>query len=411
MLSSEHIQEDSMPAGDHRRIAREMSLVRFEPDAPGQALWLPDGWHLFRALENLVRERVAADGYMEVNSPQMMSQALWEQSGHWDKYKENMIMAAHDESRSGADYAMKPMSCPGHIKVFAAEVRSWRDLPFRVAEFGRCVRYEPSGALQGLMRLRAFSQDDGHIFCAADQVEAEAAKFIAFVLKLYADLGYDDVEVLFSDRPDKRIGSDAQWDLAESSLRAAAEAAGVVLKENPGAGAFYGPKLEFSLRDAKGRVWQCGTLQADFMMADRFSASFVNADNEKVAPVILHRAALGSLERFIGILLEDRAGRVPAWMVNRQAVIVPVSSAQEAYAYEVREQLSASGIRVHVDARNESLSRRVRDARLSRVPAVMIVGDAEVLAQAVSLRVGKGEQSQMPLGVARALILQEIQRP
>lgn len=412
MLSSDHESSAQiLPAGDHRRIAREMNLLRFDPDAPGQALWLPDGWFAFRALENLIRGRVERDGYEEVNSPQMMSQALWERSGHWEKYAENMIMASHDESRSGADYALKPMSCPGHIKAFSSEVRSWRDLPVRYAEFGRCVRYEPSGALQGLMRLRAFTQDDGHVFCAEAQVQDEAAKFIRFVMKLYADLGFADVEVFFSDRPKKRIGSDAQWDAAEAALRGAAAAAGVPLSENPGEGAFYGPKLEFSLRDAKGRVWQCGTLQADFMMSDRFGISYVDSNNAKVRPVILHRAALGSLERFIGILLENAGGRLPAWMMRNQAVILPVSERHVDYAHSVEGRLLSEGVRVKVDARDDALPKKIRDARLARVPAVLVVGDEEQAAGSVAVKLGKADQKLMSVSVARRILQDFCQSP
>lgn len=400
-----------LPAGDHRRIAREMKLVRFDADGPGQALWLPDGWFLFRALENLIRERVEADGYEEVNSPQMMSQGLWEASGHWEKYSENMIMAKSPDSRSGADYALKPMSCPAHIKVFNAEPRSWRDLPFRVAEFGRCVRHEPSGALQGLMRLRAFTQDDGHIFCAEDQVEAESAKFIRFVLRLYADLGFRDVQVMFSSRPEKRIGSDAVWDQAEAALRNAAIAAGVDLIEQPGEGAFYGPKLEFSLRDAKGKVWQCGTLQADFMMAERLGAYYVNDENARVTPVILHRAALGSLERFVGILLESGAGRVPAWMVKRQAVIVPVSGAQRVAAEAIKARLAQAGVRAEIDDREESLSRRIRDARAVRIPALLVIGEREAENGSVALRLGKSQEEIVALHEAVERLGQACARP
>lgn len=402
---------ESLPADDHRRIGREMGLFGFDPDAPGQALWLPDGWFAFQALESLVRRRVLADGYAEVNSPQVLSRSLWEASGHWDKYAENMFGAERPEWRRGVPLALKPMSCPGHVKVFGAQPRSWRDLPFRVAEFGRCMRYEPSGALQGLMRLRAFTQDDGHVFVAPEQVASESARFVAFVLRLYADLGFPEVEVLFSDRPARRIGSDETWDRAEAALRQAADAAGVPLRDNPGEGAFYGPKLEFSLRDARGRTWQCGTLQADFMMAGRLGASYAGADNARHEPVILHRAALGSLERFMAILLENSGGRLPAWMMRRQVVVVPVGAAQAEAAERTAARFAAAGLRAEVDRDASPLGGRIRALRGLRIPAIAVMGAREAAAGQVSLRLHGEDAGVMDMEAAAVELAAAFRAP
>lgn len=393
MLSYDN--EESYSDSDHRKIIKDMKLARFEENAPGQVFWLPKGWFMFRAVESFIRDMISRDGYEEVNSPQMMSQGLWERSGHWEKYSENMILASHDESRSGDVYAMKPMSCPAHVLMFKSESRSWKDLPLRISEFGRCVRYEPSGSLQGMMRLRAFTQDDGHIFCSESQVEDESVRFIKLVLDIYEKLGFSDVEVRFSDRPKKRIGSDEIWDKAEHALIAAAEKAGVSVVHSHGEGAFYGPKLEFSLKDSKGRVWQCGTLQVDFVLAERFGANFVNSDNEREAPVILHRAVLGSLERFIAIMLENNGGRMPAWMMKEQVVIMPVSERHQAFCEDLDKDLRKSGIRSVIDGRPEKIGRKVRDSLIRRDPVFIVIGDKEVESGVLSVRAGGGEAEQI----------------
>ncbi|MDH3196135.1 MAG: threonine--tRNA ligase, partial [Hyphomicrobiales bacterium] len=324
---------------DHRRLGREMSLFHLQEEAPGMVFWHPKGWTLYRVLQDYMRRRLDDSGYREISTPQLMDRKFWEASGHWDKYREHMFIAeieeeGHEDKRVAA---LKPMNCPCHVQIFNQGIKSYRDLPLRMAEFGSCHRYEPSGALHGLMRVRGFTQDDAHIFCTQDQITAEVKDFCALLQSIYADLGFEDVRVLFADRPEVRVGSDAVWDRAEASLREAAEATGLPFEYNPGDGAFYGPKLDFVLKDAIGREWQTGTIQCDFNLPERLGATYVGEDGEKHVPVMLHRAILGSFERFIGILIEDSAGRLPLWLAPVQVVVTTITSDADDYARKVRD--------------------------------------------------------------------------
>ncbi len=334
---------------DHRRLGREMDLFHFQEEAPGSVFWHPKGWTVFRELMNYLRRVQQRAGYVEVNSPDMMDRTLWEQSGHWEKFRENMFVT---ETEDGRVFALKPMNCPGHVQIFKHGLKSYRDLPVRMAEFGKVHRYEPSGALHGLMRVRSFTQDDAHIFCTHEQIKEECIRVHRLILDIYRDFGFEDVRIKFSDRPEKRVGSDEVWDAAESALKAAVEAAGGEFELNPGEGAFYGPKLEYVLRDAIGRDWQCGTVQLDFNLPGRFGAFYVGADGEKHTPVMIHRAMFGSLERFFGILLEHHAGHLPLWLAPVQAVVATITSDADDYARQVVERLKAAGLRADADLRN-----------------------------------------------------------
>ncbi|CUJ89967.1 Threonine--tRNA ligase [Ruegeria denitrificans] len=373
---------------DHRKLGREMNLFHMQEEAPGQIFWHPNGWRIYTTLQDYMRRMQERDGYVEVNTPQVVDRKLWEASGHWDKYQENMFIVEVDEehAREKAINALKPMNCPCHVQVFNQGLKSYRDLPLRMAEFGSCARYEPSGALHGIMRVRGFTQDDGHIFCAEDQIESETAKFIAFLSKVYADLGFHDWTIKLSTRPEKRIGSDESWDLVEKALGDACKAAGYDYELLEGEGAFYGPKLEFTLTDAIGRTWQCGTLQVDPNLPERLDASFVGADGAKHRPFMLHRATLGSFERFIGILIEEHAGKLPFWLAPRQVVVASITSDADEYVAEVVETLKAAGVRAEADIRNEKINYKVREHSVGKVPVILAVGHREVDERTVSVR-------------------------
>jgi threonyl-tRNA synthetase len=373
---------------DHRKLGREMNLYHMQEEAPGQVFWHPNGWKIYTLLQDYMRRMQERDGYVEVNTPQVVDRKLWEASGHWDKYQENMFIVEVDEehAREKAINALKPMNCPCHVQVFNQGLKSYRDLPLRMAEFGSCARYEPSGALHGIMRVRGFTQDDGHIFCAEDQIESETAKFIAFLSKVYADLGFHDWTIKLSTRPEKRIGSDESWDLVEKALGDACKAAGYDYDILEGEGAFYGPKLEFTLTDAIGRNWQCGTLQVDPNLPERLDATFIGQDGAKHRPFMLHRATLGSFERFIGILIEEHAGKLPFWLAPRQVVVASITSDADAYVAEVVETLKAAGVRAEADIRNEKINYKVREHSLGKVPVILAVGHREVEERTVSVR-------------------------
>ncbi len=373
---------------DHRRLGREMGLFHMQEEAPGQVFWHPHGWRIYTELQNYMRRAQHRGGYVEVNTPQVVARKLWEDSGHWEKYQEHMFIVEVDEehAREKAINALKPMNCPCHVQIFNQGLKSYRDLPLRMAEFGSCNRYEPSGALHGIMRVRGFTQDDGHIFCQEDQIESETEKFIQFLSAVYEDLGFDEFSVKFSDRPTVRAGDDAVWDKAEAALLAATHAAGIEPTLNPGEGAFYGPKLEFVLTDAIGREWQCGTLQADFVLPDRLEAHYIGADGAKHRPVILHRATLGSFERFIGILLENYAGRLPFWLAPRQVVVASIVSDADAFCEDVCAALNAAGVKAEVDLRNEKINYKVREHSHAKVPIILAVGRQEIAEGTVTLR-------------------------
>ncbi|AXT34555.1 threonine--tRNA ligase [Phaeobacter sp. LSS9] len=373
---------------DHRKLGREMNLFHMQEEAPGQIFWHPNGWKIYTTLQDYMRRMQDRDGYVEVNTPQVVDRKLWEASGHWDKYQENMFIVEVDEdhAREKAVNALKPMNCPCHVQVFNQGLKSYRDLPLRMAEFGSCARYEPSGALHGIMRVRGFTQDDGHIFCAEDQIESETAKFIAFLSKVYADLGFHDWTIKLSTRPEKRIGSDESWDLVEKALGDACKAAGYDYELLDGEGAFYGPKLEFTLTDAIGRNWQCGTLQVDPNLPERLDANFIGQDGSKHRPFMLHRATLGSFERFIGILIEEHAGKLPFWLAPRQVVVASITSDADDYVNEVVETLRAAGVRAEADIRNEKINYKVREHSVGKVPVILAVGHREVEERTVSVR-------------------------
>ncbi|MEM6891850.1 MAG: threonine--tRNA ligase [Pseudomonadota bacterium] len=373
---------------DHRKLGREMNLFHMQEEAPGQVFWHPNGWSIFTTLQDYMRRRQREDGYFEVNTPQVVNRKLWEASGHWEKYQENMFIVEVDEehAREKAINALKPMNCPCHVEIFKVGLKSYRDLPLRMAEFGSCNRYEPSGALHGIMRVRGFTQDDAHIFCTEDQIEDETRRFLNFLGRVYSDLGFESFRVKFSDRPEVRAGTDEQWDRADALLAAATKAAGCEYELNPGEGAFYGPKLEFVLTDAIGRDWQCGTLQVDFIIPERLGASYVGADGERHVPVMLHRACLGSFERFIGILIEEHAGKLPFWLAPRQVVVASITSDADGYVAEVVEALQSSGIRAEADTRNEKINYKVREHSVGKVPVILAIGQREVDERTVSLR-------------------------
>jgi threonyl-tRNA synthetase len=373
---------------DHRKLGREMDLFHMQEEAPGQIFWHPNGWKIYTTLQDYMRRQQERGGYVEVNTPQVVDRKLWEASGHWDKYQENMFIVEVDEehAREKAINALKPMNCPCHVQVYNQGLKSYRDLPLRMAEFGSCNRYEPSGALHGIMRVRGFTQDDAHIFCREDQIEAETKKFIEFLSKIYRDLGFENFSIKFSDRPEQRAGSDEVWDKSENALRSATEAAGYDFELNPGEGAFYGPKLEFVLTDAIGRDWQCGTLQVDFVLPERLDANYIAEDGQKHRPVMLHRAVLGSFERFIGILIESSAGRLPFWLAPRQVVVAAIISDANEYCQEVVAALRAKGVRAELDLRNEKINYKVREHSVGKVPVILACGMREVEERSVSVR-------------------------
>jgi len=373
---------------DHRKIGRELDLFHMQEEAPGAVFWHPKGWSVFQTLIGYMRDKQRAAGFQEVNGPELMDRSLWEASGHWEKFGENMFTTQTPDERV---YAIKPMNCPGHVQIFKQGLRSYRDLPVRYAEFGKVHRYEPSGALHGLMRVRAFTQDDAHIFVSPDQITEESVAVTRLILDIYRDFGFDDVRIKFSDRPAKRVGSDDIWDKAEAALKEAATVAGIDFTLNPGEGAFYGPKLEFVLRDAIGRDWQCGTLQVDLNLPGRLGAHYIDENSQKQTPVMLHRAIFGSLERFLGILIEHHAGRLPAWLAPVQVVLLGITDRQDTYLREVAEFLKNQGLRVDIDLRNEKIGFKIREHTLQRVPYLLVAGDKEVAAQLLSVRTRSGK--------------------
>tara|TARA_B110000008_G_scaffold49813_1_gene48703 strand:- start:579 stop:2312 length:1734 start_codon:yes stop_codon:yes gene_type:complete len=380
---------------DHRKLGKELDLFHFQEEAPGSVFWHAKGWTLFQSLINYMRKRQDEAGYSEINTPDIMDKSLWELSGHLEKFGDNMFTT---EAREDRVYALKPMNCPGCVQVYKQGLKSYRDLPLRVAEFGKVHRYEPSGALHGLMRVRAFTQDDAHIFCTEDQITDESKIVCDLILSIYKDFGFEDVSIKFSDRPENRVGSDEIWDKSEKALRTAMEATGLDYTVNPGEGAFYGPKLEFVLRDAIGREWQCGTLQVDLNMPERLGGTFIAEDGKKYHPVMLHRALFGSLERFTGILLEHYAGNLPLWLSPVQAVVAPITSEIDDYAVEINEILKSSGFRVEMDLRNEKISYKIRENSLQKIPFLLIVGKKEMEEKSVTLRTfGSKDQEKIKL--------------
>ena len=388
-LEQHLLQIEEAEKRDHRKLGREMDLFHFQEEAPGAVFWHPKGWTLFQSLINYMRNRQDKAGYVETNTPDMMDKSLWETSGHWDKFSDMMFRT---EAKDDKIYAIKPMNCPGAVEIFKQGLKSYRDLPFLLSEFGKVHRYEPSGALHGLMRVRAFTQDDAHIFCTEDQITQESKTVCDLILSIYKDFGFDNVRIKFSDRPEKRVGDDAIWDKAEAALMQAMEATGLEYTLNPGEGAFYGPKLEFVLRDAIGRDWQCGTLQVDLNLPGRLGATYIGEDGNKKIPVMLHRALFGSLERFTGILIEHYAGHLPFWLSPLQAVVATITSDTDEYAYEVQKVLVSKGIRAEIDTRNEKIGYKIREHSNSKVPAIIAVGKKEAQDKTVSVRrIGSSE--------------------
>lgn len=393
---------------DHRRLGKEMDLFHFQEEAQGMVFWHAKGWSIYRELENYVRRKLEKHDYQEVRTPQLLDRKLWEKSGHWDKYQEHMFMSEADEKT----LAFKPMNCPGHVQIFNQGLKSYRDLPLRMAEFGSCHRYEPSGALHGLMRVRGFVQDDAHIFCRENQIAEETAGICALLKEMYSELGFDEVSVMFSDRPEVRAGDDATWDRAEAALKDAIDKVGLAYSPNPGDGAFYGPKLDFVLKDAIGREWQCGTFQVDFIVPERLGAVYIGEDGAKHTPVMLHRAILGSFERFIGVMTEHYAGKFPMWLAPTQAVVATITSAADGYAEEVYRQLRDKGLRVELDVRNEKINLKVREHSLVKVPALYVVGEREANEKTVSIRrLGEKGQKVVPLEDAIDDLVREATPP
>ena len=389
---------------DHRRLGREMDLYHLQEEAAGSVFWHPKGWTLYRTLENYLRRKLDAGGYVEVKTPQLFEKSLFEASGHWGTYGHNMFKVEvghgheHEEVRQ---YGIKPMNCPAHVQIYRQGLKSYRDLPLRMAEFGSCHRNEPSGALHGIMRVRAFTQDDAHIFCTVDQVVSETARFCNLLKQVYDDLGFTKVDVKLALRPDQRIGSEESWDRAERDLGEAARSAGLVVEELPGEGAFYGPKLEFHLTDAIGRSWQCGTLQLDPNLPERLNAEYVGEDGQRHRPVMLHRAIFGSMERFIGILIENYAGRLPGWLAPVQIVVATITQEADDYAREVVAHLTAAGLRAVIDLRNEKINYKIREHSLAKVPVIAVVGKREGAERTVALRtLGVEKQDVLPLDSA-----------
>ncbi len=402
---------------DHRRLGREMDLFHVQEEAVGSVFWHPKGWTLYRTVEGYIRGRLERAGYVEVRTPMLVDRVLWEQSGHWEKFGDAMFTASprSEEARKSEGervLAIKPMNCPCHVQIFRQGIKSYRDLPLRMAEFGSCHRYEPSGALHGIMRVRAFTQDDAHIFCTEDQITSETEAFCELLLSVYRDFGFEDVVVKFSDRPATRAGTDAIWDKAESALKEAVAAAGLETVLNPGEGAFYGPKLEFVLRDAIGRDWQCGTLQVDFVLPERLDAAYTGEDGQRHRPVMLHRAILGSFERFLGILVEHYAGHFPLWLAPVQVAVATITSDGDAYAREVAETLGAAGLRCVLDLSNEKIGYKVRQHSLAKVPVILAIGRREAEERTVAVRrLGSGAQESLALAGARDRLVAEARVP
>jgi len=394
---------------DHRRLAKQLDLFHFQDEAPGLVFWHPKGWAIWQEVEQYMRRVYQQENYQEVKAPQILDRSLWEKSGHWENYKDNMF-TTDSENRV---YALKPMNCPGHVQIFNSGLHSYRELPLRLGEFGQCHRNEPSGALHGLMRVRGFTQDDGHIFCTEDQVQSEVAAFDQAVRAVYADFGFTEVVVKLALRPEKRVGTDAIWDKAENALRGALSeslgASGQTWEELPGEGAFYGPKIEYHLKDSIGRSWQCGTMQVDFSMPARLGAEYVAEDNSRQVPVMLHRAIVGSLERFIGILIENHAGAMPSWLAPIQAVVLNISENSAAYAQQIQQILKKQGFRVEADLRNEKITYKIREHALQKVPYLLVVGDKELESNTVAVRARGGvDLGVMPLDAFVARLQQDI---
>ncbi len=393
---------------DHRRLGREMDLFHLQEEAQGSVFWHAKGWTLYRVLQQYMRRRLDFNGYAEVNTPLFMDQSMWERSGHWEKFRDSMFFSESEDKT----LAVKPMNCPGHVQIYNQGIKSYRDLPLRMAEFGCCHRNEPSGALHGLMRMRTFTQDDAHIFCTEEQVISETKAFIGMLQKVYADLGFTDVRVKFSDRPPVRAGADDVWDKAEATLKEATDAAGLAWESNAGEGAFYGPKLEFVLRDAIGRDWQCGTLQVDFVLPERLGANYIGEDGQRHRPAMLHRAIFGSMERFVGILIEHHAGKFPLWLAPVQAVVCTITEDSDIYAREVAEALNASSLRVETDLRNEKINYKVREHSLAKVPVIVVVGKKEAEGRTVALRrLGGAVQEILALKEATDRLAKEATAP
>ena len=396
---------DEAEKRDHRRLGRQLDLFHLQDEAPGMIFWHPKGWTVWQQIEQYMRRVYQENGYLEVKCPQILDRTLWEKSGHWDNYKDNMFTTESEKH----DYAIKPMNCPGHIQVFNTGLRSYRDLPLRYGEFGSCHRNEPSGALHGIMRVRGFTQDDGHIFCTEDQIQPEVTAFNALVRKVYADFGFHDISVKLALRPEKRVGADEVWDKAELALREGLKASGLEWDELPGEGAFYGPKIEFHIKDAIGRSWQCGTIQVDFSMPQRLGAEYVGEDNARHTPVMLHRAILGSLERFIGILIENWSGALPLWLSPIQAMVLNISEKQLDYADGVAKTLRKAGLRVESDLRNEKITYKIREHSLNKLPYQIVVGDKEMATNLVAVRTRGGQDlGQMPIEKLAERLLDEV---
>ena len=399
---------------DHRKLGKEMDLFHFQEEAPGMVFWHPKGWSIYTQLQYYVRKMQKNAGYSEVNTPEVVDRKLWEKSGHWDQYRENMFITEIDEEHANEKRtnALKPMNCPNHVQIYNQDIRSYRDLPFRLCEFGKCHRYEPSGTMHGLMRVRGFAQDDAHIFCTEDQIESETANFIALLSKMYSDLGFNEFKIKLSTRPEKRVGSDASWDKAEKALQDAIEKLNIEYEIDEGDGAFYGPKLDFVLTDAIGRKWQCGTWQADFNLPGRFDSTYVGEDGSKHTPVLLHRAALGSFERFIGILLENYGGNLPLWLSPTQVVLATITDEAKAYADDIEKQLLDLGVRVISDKRNEQISYKVREHSKSKSSIILALGKKEVDDETVSVRrLGSEKTEVKKLDVFVKSLVEEIQIP
>jgi threonyl-tRNA synthetase len=393
---------------DHRRLGRIMDLYHFQEEAPGAVFWHPKGWNLFQSLIDFMRQKQNAVGYQEINTPEVMAKSLWEASGHWESFGDNMYTT---ETVDGRHFAIKPMNCPGHVQVFKQGITSYRELPVRLAEFGKCHRYEPSGALHGMMRVRAFTQDDAHIFCTSEQITEESIAVCDLIQDRYKSFGFDDVRIKFADRPEVRVGEDEVWDQAEAALKKALEVAELDYTYNPGEGAFYGPKLEFVLRDAIGRDWQCGTLQVDLNMPGRLGATYIGEDGNKHLPVMLHRAIFGSLERFIGILIEHHAGNLPLWLTPVQVRVLTITSDADDYADEVVAQLEAAGLRVEADKRNEKISYKVREHSVEKIPVLLAVGQREVEERNVAMRrLGSKKQAVLSLDDAVSELSREADK-
>ena len=386
---------------DHRKLGKEMDLFHFQDEAPGMVFWHSNGWSIYRELEDYIRRKISKKGYQEIKTPQILDKELWVESGHWDKYVENMYTTIIDDR----ELMIKPMNCPGHVQIYNQGIKSYKDLPLRMAEFGSCHRNEPSGALHGLMRVRNFVQDDAHIFCTEDQIEKETINFCELLQEVYKELGFEKISIMYADRPEQRVGSDEIWNMAESALLNAAKATGLPFDENKGDGAFYGPKLDFYLHDAIGRIWQCGTLQVDFNMPGRLGASYIGEDNNKHTPVMLHRAILGSLERFTGILIEHYEGRFPVWLSPIQVVVATITSKANDYAKEIESALISKGIRVIPDIRNEKINYKVREHSVNKIPFIFVVGNNEMDNKTIALRrLGSKEQEILNLDDSIALL-------